>query len=454
MNPPVYRTLQSPSFLDLFYDMIQTGKINVNNHLVIPFHGPLCHRVRFNTDETTSNFNFIVRVRTSDRVYKWERVSALFNCAVGTIGQVYARRNQAEVEEIRMCMESIVDDSSDTPVDSTMREQRINNLTSWFGVLRALIYGDIKDSYNIFQLGYVAFEFAQIHTLEVKGGGTGGTIKILFSNTDTRYEEQLPLLIPSEINATTARMMGYTPEQWAHVYRIEGLNTRGKRKRGDECKSGTYWILPVDNCTHACGATVGPTAFWDVVLCRQCSNATDRHMWIYNGKRYRLKKRSDGTGYNLDGSLPWSVIQSQIDSYEYNRVHIRNQVLRPRFMDPDKSFDTRFDTEARIFYALALAISRQTTNPTAVSHPLAQLLLTIPLSPFLNTQPLYGSLYNLHDQIMLKRAVNAVIKYCGKLPESVSERYYSGNFDVKVMFQDLKALLPSVVALPDTTLPQ
>lgn len=423
--------------------MIQTGKINVNNRLVIPFHGPLCCRVPFNTDETTSPFNFIVRVRTSDRVYKWERVSALFNCAVGTIGQVYACGRQAE-EEIRRCMEFIVDDSSDTPVDSTMREQWINNLTSWFGVLRALIYGDIKDSYNIFQLGYVAFEFAQIHTLEVKGGGTGGTIKILFSNTDTRYEEQLPLLIPSEINATTARMMGYTPEQWAHVYRIEGLNTRGKRKRGDECKSGTYWILPVDNCTHACGATVGHTAFWDVVLCRQCSNATDRHMWIYNGKRYRLKKRSDGTGYNLDGSLPWSVIQSQIDSYEYNRVHIRNPVLRPRFMDPDESHDTPSDRRARIFYALALAIRRQTTNPTAVSHPLAQLLLTIPLSPFLNTQPLYGSLYNLHDQIMLKRAVNAVIKYCGKLPESVSERYYSGNFDVKVMFQELKALLPPI----------
>lgn len=454
MDLLVHRTLHSPSFLDLFYDMIQTGKINVNNRLVIRFDSQLCRRVRFNTDETTSHFNFIVRVRTSDRVYKWERVSALFNCAVGTIGQVYARRCYSEAGEIRRCMEFIVDDSSDTPVDSTMREQWINNLTSWFGVLRALIYGDIKDTYNIFQLGYVAFEFAQIHTLEVKGGGTGGTINILCSNTNIRYEAQLPLLIPSEINATTARMMGYTPEQWAHVYRIEGLNTRGKRKRGDECKSGTYWIVPVDNCTHACGATVGPTAFWDVVLCRQCSNATDRHMWIYNDKRYRLKKRSDGTGYNLDGSLPWSVIQSQIDSYEYNRVHIRNPVLRPRFMDLDESYDTPSDRRARIFYAVALAIRRQTTNPTAVSHPLAQLLLTIPLSPFLNTQPLYGSLYNLHDQIMLKRAVNAVIKHYGKLPESVSNRYYSGNFDVKVMFQDLKALLPSVAVLPDTTLPQ
>lgn len=449
MAQPVHRTLQSPSFLDLFYDMIQTGKINVNNRLVIRFDSQLCRRVRFNTDKTTSHFNFIVRAITSDRVYKWERVSALFNCAVGTIGQVYARRCYSEAGEIRRCMEFIVDDSSDTPVDSIMREQWINNLTSWFAVLRALIYGDIKDAYNIFQLGYVAFEFAQIHTLEVKGGGTGGTINILCSNTNIRYEAQLPLLIPSEINATTARMMGYTPEQWVHVYRIEGLNTRGKRKRGDECKSGTYWIVPVDNCTHACGATVGPTAFWDVVLCRQCSNATDRHMWIYNDKKYRLKKRSDGTGYNLDGSLPWSVIQSQIDSYEYNRVHIRNPVLRPRFMDLDESYDTPSDRRARIFYALALAIRRQTTRPTAVSHPLAQLLLTFPLSPFLNTQPLYGSLYNLHDQIMLKRAVNAVIKQYGKLPESVSDRYYSGKFEVKPMIQELKALLPPIEEVLD-----
>jgi hypothetical protein len=99
----------------------------------------------------------------------------------------------------------------------------------------------------------------------------------------------------------------------------------------------------------------------------------------------------------------------------------------------------------RVLLAATLAIKRQTTNPTTISHPLAKLLLTCPVFKFLDIQPLYESLFNLHDQIMLKRAVNAVIKHCGKLPESVSEQYYAGKFEIKPMIQKLKSLLSSDV---------
>jgi hypothetical protein len=119
-------------------------------------------------------------------------------------------------------------------------------------------------------------------------------------------------------------------------------------------------------------------------------------------------------------------------------------------MDPNESYDTPSDHRARILYTVLLAIRRHATCPTTVSNPLAQKLLTVPVNAFLDMQPLYGSLYNLHDQIMLKRIVNAVIKYCGKLPESVSERYYAGKFDVKSMIQELKALLPSVEEILST----
>jgi hypothetical protein len=169
---------------------------------------------------------------------------------------------------------------------------------------------------------------------------------------------------------------------------------------------------------------------------------------------YKLKKRADGN--TLDNSVDWSVIQSGFKLHEYNLLNNQIPVPYPRFMNPDKSYDTPSDHRARILYTVLLAIQRQKTRTatgtatTTVSNPLAQELLTFPFRVILDKQPFYGSLINLHDQIMLKRAVYAVIRYCGKLPESVSERYYSGKFDVKAMFQELKALLPSVEEILST----
>jgi hypothetical protein len=347
-------------------------------------------------------------------------------------------------------MEFLVDDYPDKPPNATIREQWINNLTSWFAVIRALIYADIKDTYKIFQLGFITIEFTQMHTLELAKSDTGNAVNLLYSNTNIQYTVQLQSLQPSNIIAAIAVIIGYTVEQLLQMYRVQGLGTRGKRKQGDDCPFGTYNVLPVDNCTRGCGAVIGPTIA--PVLCNKCSRITNGSIWKYHGQTYKLKKRGDG--YTLNNSVPWSVSQSQ--QYSYNLLNDQNPVPYPRFMDPDKSYDTRSDQLARIFYTILLAIQRQSnsTTSTTVSHPLAQELLTFPFSVIFDKQSLYGSLYNLHDQIMLKRAVNTVIKYCEKLPESVSERYYSGKFDVKAMFQELKALLPPVVASPDSTLPQ
>jgi hypothetical protein len=427
--------------------MVVAGEIHPLAHLNILFNSMLCRVVPF---YNINHYNFWVRVKTSERVYLWEPVRSLNNCVPGTIENNYARRNPDDAAILRMCMEFLVDDYPDKPPNATIREQWINNLTSWFAVIRALIYADIKDTYKIFQLGFITIEFTQMHTLELAKSDTGNTVNLLYSNTNLQYTLQIQSLQPSNIIADIAAIMGYTVEQLLQMYRVQGLGTRGKRKQGEDCPFGTYSVLPVDNCTHRCGAVIGATI--SPVLCNKCSRITNEKTWKYHGQTYELVKRAGG--YTLKNNVPWSVIQSQTYLYVYNLLNDQNPVPYPRFMNPNESYDTPSDRRARIFYTILLAIQRQTTCPTTVSHPLAQELLTFPFSIILDKQPLYGSLINLHDQIMLKRAVNAVIKYCGKLPESVSERYYSGKFDVKVMFQDLKALLPPVVASPDSTLPQ
>jgi hypothetical protein len=442
---PIPRPSPPISFLDLSCNMIEAGEIHPFAHLNIQLDSMLCRAVPF---YNINHYNFCVRIKTPYRVYLWNLVSSLNNCVPGTIGNNYARRNPDEAAILRMCMEFLVDDYPDKPPNATIREQWINNLTSWFAVIRELIYADIKDIYKIFQLGFITIEFAQMHTLELAKSDTGNTVNLLYSNTNLQYTLQIQSLQPSNIIADIAVIMGYTVEQLLQMYRVQGLGTRGKRKQGDDCPFGTYNVLPVDNCTHGCGAVIGPTIA--PVLCNKCSRITNRSIWKYHGQTYKLKKRDDG--YTLNNSVPWSVSQPQ--QYSYDLLNDQNPVPYPRFMDPDKSYDTPSDHRARIFYTILLAIQRQTTRPTTVSNPLAQELLTFPFSVILDKQPLYGSLINLHDQIMLKRAVNTVIKYCGKLPESVSERYYSGKFDVKAMFQELKALLPPVVASPDSTLQQ